>query len=133
MSLIKNTIWNLSGYAIPTLVAIPALGFLARSLGPERFGLFSLALAIIGYASIFDAGLTRAIVREISLFRDNNAECGKIVANSSLILIVLGVIGGGIIYISGPAIVNLLNVKAGYYSETLQAISIVSLSLPFFS
>ncbi|MBK0033532.1 flippase [Erwinia sp. S43] len=132
MSLIKNTIWNLSGYAVPTLVAIPALGFLARDLGPERFGLFSLALAIIGYASIFDAGLTRAIVREISLFRDDNIECGKIVANSSLILTVLGITGGAIIYFSGPAIVNVLNVKSGYYAETLQAISLVSLSLPFF-
>lgn len=132
MSLIKNTFWNLSGYAIPTLVAIPALGFLARGLGPEQFGLFSLALAIIGYASIFDAGLTRAIVREIALYRDNLAECKKIVINASLILLLLGCTGGGLIYLCGPAIVRLLNVKAEFYGDTLQAISLVSLSLPFF-
>lgn len=132
MSLIKNTFWNLSGYALPTLIAIPALGFLARGLGPERFGLFSLALAIIGYASIFDAGLSRAVVREISLHRDDPVECKKIVANSSLILLILGCLGGGLIYFSGAAIVSVLNVQPDFYHETLNAISLVSLSLPFF-
>lgn len=132
MSLIKNTFWNLSGYALPTLIAIPALGFLARGLGPERFGLFSLALAIVGYASIFDAGLTRAVVREISLHRDDRNECKKIVTCSTLILLLLGCIGGGIIFFLGPAIVSVLNVKPQFYTETLYALSLVSLSLPFF-
>ncbi|WP_252369312.1 hypothetical protein, partial [Escherichia coli] len=28
MSIIKNSVWNLFGYAIPTLIAILSLGFL---------------------------------------------------------------------------------------------------------
>lgn len=132
MSLIKNTFWNLSGYVIPSIVAIPSLGILARNLGPERFGLFTLAVAIVGYASIFDAGLTRAVIREISIFKDDLVEKNKIVANSSLILSILGVIGGSTIYFCGPTIVHLLNVRLIYHIEALKAVSLISLSLPFF-
>ena len=39
MSLLKNSIWNFGGYIIPTIVALPALGYIARELGAERFGL----------------------------------------------------------------------------------------------
>lgn len=74
MSLFKNTLWNISGYIVPSLIAIPSLGILARTLGTTQFGIFTLSLAIVGYASIFDAGLTRAIVREISVNRYNEVE-----------------------------------------------------------
>ncbi|HHU7848382.1 TPA: flippase, partial [Escherichia coli] len=49
MSLIRNSFYNIAGFAVPTLVAVPALGILARLLGPENFGLFTLAFALIGY------------------------------------------------------------------------------------
>lgn len=72
--------------------------FLARSLGPERFGLYTLAIALVGYASIFDAGLTRAVIREISYFRNKDSEIRKIISNSTIILTLLGVLGGGNIF-----------------------------------
>uniref|UniRef100_UPI00124F8D50 oligosaccharide flippase family protein n=1 Tax=Acinetobacter ursingii TaxID=108980 RepID=UPI00124F8D50 len=64
MSLIKNSVYNIAGFIVPTLVAIPTLGILARQLGVEKFGLFTLAFAVVGYASIFDGGVTRAVIRE---------------------------------------------------------------------
>lgn len=74
MSIIKNSVWNLFGYAIPTLIAIPSLGFLARGLGPEGFGVYTIAIALVGYAGIFDVGLTRSVIREIAIHRDNHHE-----------------------------------------------------------
>ncbi|EFE7629566.1 O18ab/O18ac family O-antigen flippase, partial [Escherichia coli] len=53
MSLIKNSFWNLCGYVLPAIVTLPALGIMGRKLGPELFGVFTLALAVVGYASIF--------------------------------------------------------------------------------
>ncbi|HDR2280142.1 TPA: oligosaccharide flippase family protein, partial [Enterobacter ludwigii] len=132
MSLIKNTFWNLSGYIIPSLIAIPSLGYLARHLGPEKFGLFTLATALVGYASIFDAGLTRAVIREISFYRDNLEEVKKIVSNSTLILTVLGLLGGGCIYFGAGNIVNFLNIKDGLRVETKNAIEILGITLPLF-
>lgn len=85
MSLIKNSSWNIVGYAIPAIFAIPALGFIARSLGTELFGVFTLALAIVGYASIFDAGLTRAVTREIALC--TNGEENKKKYNINIVML----------------------------------------------
>lgn len=132
MSLIKNTLWNLSGYIIPSLIAIPALGFLARSLGSERFGLFTLAIAIVGYAGIFDAGLTRAIIREVAIFKYDTNEKNKIIATSTLALIVLGCLGGVTIYFSSSFLAGLLNVKPENIKETVQSLSLIAISLPFF-
>nr|WP_308437819.1 oligosaccharide flippase family protein [Acinetobacter seifertii] len=78
MSLIRNSVYNIAGFAIPTLIAIPTLGILARQLGVEKFGLFTLAFAIVGYASIFDGGITRAVIREIAIFRDKKEEQKKL-------------------------------------------------------
>ncbi|RQN65395.1 flippase [Escherichia coli] len=132
MSLVRNTFWNLSGYIIPSIIAIPSLGFLARSLGPERFGLYTLAIALVGYASIFDAGLTRAVIREISYFRNKDSEIRKIISNSTIILTLLGVMGGGIIYFGSGHIVNFLKVDHSLQAETKYAIELLSLTLPFF-
>jgi len=86
MSLLKNSIWNMAGYAIPTLIAIPAFGIIARKIGVELFGLYTLSMIVIGYASIFDAGLTRAVVREIALLKENKVD-SNIVINTSLVAI----------------------------------------------
>ncbi|HEI2257137.1 TPA: hypothetical protein SI439_000001, partial [Escherichia coli] len=48
-TLLKNGVWNLAGYILPTLIAIPSLGYIARVLGVEQFGLFTLSMAIVGY------------------------------------------------------------------------------------
>ena len=93
MSIIKNSIWNVAGYIVPAIITIPALGLLGRVLGAEMFGIFTLALAIVGYASIFDVGLTRAVIREISIFRDELEEKKKIISTASLLVIIMGVIG----------------------------------------
>ncbi|HBA7847619.1 TPA: oligosaccharide flippase family protein, partial [Escherichia coli] len=84
MSLIRNSFYNIAGFAVPTLVAVPALGILARLLGPENFGLFTLAFALIGYASIFDAGISRAVIREISLYRESEKEQIQIISTASV-------------------------------------------------
>ncbi|EOS1484615.1 oligosaccharide flippase family protein, partial [Escherichia coli] len=89
-TLIRNSILNLSGYIIPTLVAIPALGYMARELGPELFGVYTLAMALVGYASVFDFGLTRAIIREIAIYRDDIVEKRKIISTSTVFLTVIG-------------------------------------------
>jgi len=57
----KGTFLNLIGLVIPSVIAIPAMAVMARMLGVEKFGLFMLAFSLLGYASIFDGGLTRAL------------------------------------------------------------------------
>lgn len=132
MSLIKNSIWNLGGFIIPTLVAIPSLGVLARYLGTEKFGLFTLAFAIVGYASIFDAGLTRAVIREIAINRNNDEEQRKIISTSTVTIGVLGCIATLLIYIATPLTPSLLKVSTINSNDTELAFKILAFSIPFF-
>ena len=59
--LARNTILNVLGYGLPMLVAIFAIPLLVKGLGTERFGILTLAWVIIGYLSLFDLGLGRAL------------------------------------------------------------------------
>ncbi|HFR2256373.1 TPA: oligosaccharide flippase family protein, partial [Shigella flexneri] len=88
----------------PSLIAIPALGILSRILGTEQFGLFTLAIALVGYASIFDAGLTRAVIREVSIYKNVHKELRAIISTSTVILTILGLIGGSVLFLSSNVI-----------------------------
>ncbi|EHP0083488.1 O147 family O-antigen flippase [Escherichia coli] len=132
MSIVKNTLWNISGYIIPSLIAIPALGILSRILGAEQFGLFTLAIALVGYASIFDAGLTRAVIREVSIYKNVHKELRAIISTSTVILTILGLIGGSVLFLSSNVIVKLLNINANHLVESVKAIYIISATIPLY-
>src|SRR6266567_2771444 len=64
--LARNTVWNLLGNGTPMLVAVACIPILIRGLGTERFGILTLAWALIGYASLFDLGLGRALTQLVA-------------------------------------------------------------------
>ncbi|HFK4577645.1 flippase [Citrobacter sedlakii] len=132
MSVIKNSLWNVAGYIIPAIITVPALGILGRVLGAETFGIFTLAMAIVGYASIFDVGLSRAVIREIALFRNDNEEKRKIIFTATLLVMVMGVIASFILYSSSDAITNLLKISIGLHLSVVNSLKILSLSIPVF-
>lgn len=132
MSIIKNSIWNLVGYVIPSLVAIPALGYLARVLGPELFGIYTIAIAVVGYAGIFDMGLTRAITREIAIFRNDIDERRKIIASATLFLMIVSMIGGGLIFVFSASIVHYLNISSVDFIDINNSFKLLALSVPLF-
>lgn len=132
MSLIKNSSWNIVGYAIPAIFAIPALGFIARSLGTELFGVFTLALAIVGYASIFDAGLTRAVTREIALCTNGEENKKNIISTSSCCLLILGGIGALIIFLLSFHVVKIFNISMGIEKDISDGIKLLSIAIPIF-
>lgn len=132
MSLIKNSSWNIVGYAIPAIFAIPALGFIARKLGIELFGLFTLALSIVGYASIFDAGLTRAVTREIALNRSDFEEKKRIVSTSTCCIVTLGIFGSVVIILMSHFSKEIFNPSIKIEGQIENGIAILSLAIPMF-
>ncbi|EIX2840534.1 oligosaccharide flippase family protein, partial [Escherichia coli] len=98
MSIKINSLINLAGYAIPTLLSIPAMGYLARELGITNFGFFLMFFTIVGYASIFDLGLSRAVVREISLNKNDKKAISQIITTSFLLTLSIGVVVSVIFY-----------------------------------
>jgi O-antigen/teichoic acid export membrane protein len=71
----RNSFWILLGLVSSSLISFVTIFFLTRYLGPERFGVYSLALSVAGlFLPMADLGLdlhmTRAISATPSVIRD---------------------------------------------------------------
>ena len=132
MSLIKHSGWNIVGMVIPTIIAVPILGIMARKMGVENFGLFTLLFSLIGYASIFDIGISRAVTRMIALYRDDKNISNEIMSTSSWSIMAFSIIGALVLFILSEQITNWLNVTDNYYADTSFSIKIMAFSIPLF-
>ena len=62
----KNTLLNLFGYGAPLLVAVFSIPLIVGAIGTDRFGILTLAWVVIGYLSLLDMGLGRALTKFVS-------------------------------------------------------------------
>lgn len=74
MSLRKNTLWNLAGSGLPLIAAAALILFTLNRLGNEAFGILTLIWALIGYFSLFDVGVGRALIYELSKLRGDSQQ-----------------------------------------------------------
>ena len=68
----SSLLWNLAGLVIPLCIAIVAIPELLSRLGQERFGFLGLAWGLIGYASLMDLGMGRAVTQKLSSIREKH-------------------------------------------------------------
>ncbi len=132
--LAKNTLWNLFGSGAPMLVAVFCMPILIRGLGKERFGVLTLAWALIGYASLFDLGLGRALTQLVArkLGAGEEREIPSLAWTSLLLMLLLGFVGAALIFLISPWLAARgLNVPADLRGETLQSFRLLGLSIPF--
>src|SRR5215472_13720195 len=64
--LARNTTWSIAGLVLPMAAGLVAVPPLVRLLGVDRFGLLSLAWLVIGYFSLFDLGMGRALTKLVA-------------------------------------------------------------------
>ena len=65
-SMARNTIWQVAGQLLPLFIAAVAIPLLLKRIGVDRFGVLTLAWALVGYFSLFDLGLGRALTKVVS-------------------------------------------------------------------
>jgi len=133
-SLAANVIWNLLGQGAPLLVAVLAIPPLIRALGTERFGLLSLAWVLVGYFSIFDLGIGRALTQIVAgnLKGDRDPAMGRLVWTSLALLSLLGVALAAVLAAGSPWILgHFLKTPSYLYAEALQASIFVAVAVPF--
>ncbi len=66
--LLRNSLWHLSGSAIPALVALATVPLLIRGVGLEGFGIITLVTSVVGYFGIVDLNLSSGSIRYLSQF-----------------------------------------------------------------
>lgn len=96
MSIKKNVLWNLLGSAAPMLIGLAAIPYIVKHVGIERIGVLTIIWALIGYFSIFDFGLGRAITQRIAGLADHHTDTQKktIAATGVSLTLLIGLLGG---------------------------------------
>lgn len=105
MSLKKNAIWNIAGSGLPLVAAAIFIPYVLKKLGGEAFGVLSLVWALIGYFSLFDLGVGRALTYEMSKLRAANlhAEMAPTLKAGLLLTLSAGFIGMLILAVLAPS------------------------------
>src|SRR5687768_9832340 len=97
----RNTVINFIGQLTPMVVALAAIPILIHELGAERFGVLTLAWMGIGYFSLFDLGLGRALTQlvaeQIGAGREENIPA--LTWTALLLMTLLGAVGAAVVYV----------------------------------
>lgn len=131
--LARNAIWNLIGSGAPMLVAIVAIPVLIKGLGTDRFGVLALAWALIGYATVFDLGLGRALTQLVAkkLGAGEEHEVPALVWTALFLMFLLCLVGAVVVVLLSPWLVKSgLNVPGTLQRETLHTFYLLGLSIP---
>lgn len=132
--LARNTIWNVLGQLLPMAVAVAAIPPVIRGLGIPRFGILSVVWVLIGYFSLFDLGMGRALTKLVAeeMGTDEERRVVPLVWTALLLMLLLGIVGGAILAGISPWLVHrILKIPAGLQSETLLACYLIALCIPF--
>ncbi len=128
-----GTLWNLLGRLGPMVVAIISTPFLLAALGVSRFGVFSLALSLIGIFGVFDFGFGRALTRLIAerLAVGEEAKAAPAVLTGLLAMTLLGAVGGVVLAILARYYaLHLLDLPPALAAEVSDALVLLCASAP---
>lgn len=131
--LARNTVYNFIGQGVPMLVALFSIPLLINRLGTDRFGVLTLAWMVIGYFSLFDLGLGRALTKLVSekLGASQEQEIPALVSTALFIMLLLGLVGTMVISMLSPWLVrDVLKIPEALQSETLYAFYMLAISIP---
>ena len=131
--LARNVLWNLLGTGAPLLVAFIAIPLLIEGLGIERFGVLTLAWMLVGYFSLFDLGLGRALTKLVAEKLGNGQvdEVPSLVWTAMLLMTILGLLGALVVAVLSPWLVgDVLNIQPVFQPETLTAFYLLAASIP---
>jgi O-antigen/teichoic acid export membrane protein len=131
--LAHSTVWNLVGTAAPMVVAVICIRVLIKDLGTDRFGVLSLVWALIGYASLFDLGLGRALTQLVAnkLGAGKDHEIPDFVWTSLFMMLLLGLGAALAVGLLSPWLAHrVFRIPAALQPETVKSLYLLGASLP---
>jgi len=132
-ALAKNSLINLAGFGLPLLVGLIAIPLIVRGFGVERFGVLTLAWAVIGYFSLFDMGIGRAITQSMAarLETDSARDVSRLAWTGLSMMLIFALIGAAIVASLAPWFVSsVLNMPEALGEETVAAFILLAAAIP---
>ena len=128
----RHTVLNLFGSIVPNIIGFITVPLYFHLIGPERFGVLSIAWLFLGYFGLFDLGLGRATAFRIAALRDAApAERARTFWTAVLVNIGLGAIGGAGLWLAGAVFFGrFVKVAANLRPEMIAGVPYLAAAVP---
>ena len=128
--LLRNSLWNLSGSALPAIAALVTVPMLIAGLGVEGFGIVTLIGSVIGYFGILDINLNAGAIKYLAEY--HAAEDRKRFAETFWFGVffygLLGACGAALIYFSAGFLTGrFFDVSTALHDDTVMGFQIAAL------
>jgi O-antigen/teichoic acid export membrane protein len=133
LAFLRHVLYNLLGQGAPLLAAVFAIPRLIHGLGTDRFGVLTLAWMVIGYFSLFDFGLSRALTQVVSadLADRQSTHAPSLVWPALTAMALLGGVGSLVAGFTSPWLVHsVLRIPPELQGETLRAFVLLAIAIP---
>ena len=130
---IHNIGWNLFGQIAPLIAAVVSIPLLIKGLGIDRFGVVTIAWMLIGYFSLFDLGIGRALTQVISekLARNEFAVIPSLIWTGLTVMFFMGLVACFcIIGFSDWIVFTALKIPTALQAEAKQSLLMLAPSVP---
>jgi O-antigen/teichoic acid export membrane protein len=115
------------------LIGAAAVPYLIRQIGVEAFGILTLVWALIGYFSLFDFGLGRALTQQISTcLAEGKSDSLQLLAKSGVLLTATTGLAGGLILLvlAYPLAHHWLSISPSLHTSVTWSLCIAALGIP---
>ncbi|TDH64012.1 flippase [Dankookia rubra] len=132
-AMITGIAWNAAGRGLPLILALLLTPFLVHQLGLERWGLFTLALALVGVFGVFDFGVGQALTRALSerIGAGRGEEAAGLVGAALAWLAGLSLLVAAGLWLGVPLLVErVLNVPAALQPQAIAAMRVLAAAAP---
>ena len=132
--LVRNMLFNLVGLVVPILLALLCIPPLISGLGTARFGLLTLVWVVLGYFSIFDLGIGRALTLAVveRQAKGQRQTINPLIVTGLCVTAILGLAGALLLAALSPGLAQMMAAHdPALAAELRPALLAVAVSLPF--
>jgi len=125
----KNILYNAFGFIFPIVIVLITTPYIVHKLTTEIYGVYVLAISIIGVMSFLDLGFGQGIIKFVSQYegRKDYEKINKIIGMSFFIYIAMGLVGFILIFtISDILAKNVFKISAEYVQTASLAFKITA-------
>ena len=123
---------NLVGLGLPAFLALWTIPRLIHGLGGSGYALFALAWGVLGYLTLFDLGIGRAVSRHVAMARhhDRPAEVRAHIRHGIVSQSIFGSLIAGMAMLATPAMVTRFNVILAPHDTLVPSLRWLAITLP---
>ncbi len=129
-----NVLHSLVGQLAPGVAALVALPLLLQGFGPERLGILHLTWIIVGYFSLLDVGIGRALTHAVAatLARRDPEGARPVVLAGFVLLGAVGAAGAALLFVLADWLAgSVFSMDVTFRAEAASAFRLLALAIPF--